>query len=191
MVLLVSLLNYSNKLVALVIWFISFFYLDYMIYSFKKSENILIINELKGLVNSLTICLSAHTMLKDALDISVKSLGYKRLREELQKFVRSYEVYGYDIQKASNVLDGKFESYELDMFIGILKQSEKEGNVLENLEKFSTILDLSYFKYLKRQSAKRLFSMTLGTVLLLVDIALIVMYPIFVQVIQNLQTIFI
>lgn len=162
-----------------------------MIYSFKKSEKVLIINELNGLVNNICICLLAHATLRDALDVSVKAIGYKRLREELQRFVRGYEAYCYDIQKASNILDGKFESYELDMFIGILKQSEKEGNILENLEKFSTILDLSYFKYLKRQSAKRLLNVTLGTVLLLVDIALIVMYPIFVQVMQNLQTIFI
>lgn len=161
-----------------------------MIYSFKKSENILIINELQSIVNNMIICLSAYTTLKEALDVSVKSIVYKRLQKELEIFVRSYELFGYDIQRASNTLDGKFESYELGMFISILKQSEREGNILENLEKFSSILDLSYFKYLKRQSARRLFNVTLGTVLLLVDIALIVMYPIFVQVMQNLQTIF-
>ncbi len=162
-----------------------------MIYSFKKSEKTLIINELKGLVNNMIICLSAYATLKDSLDVSVESIDYKRLKEEMNKFVRSYELYGYDLQKASNVLDGKFESYELDMFIGILKQSEKEGNILENLERFSTVLDLSYFKYLKRQSARRLLNVTLGTVLILVDIALIVMYPIFVQILENMQTIFI
>lgn len=190
-VLVVSFINYSNKILAIVIWAVSFFYLDYMIYSFKKSENIIIINELKNLINSIVICLSAYTTLKEALEVSVSALGYKRLQRELKIFIRSYEAYGYDIEKASKVLDGKFDSYELDMFIGILKQSEKDGNVLENLEKFSEILELSYFKYIKRQSARRLINVTLGTVLILLDIALIVMYPIFVQVIQNLQNIFI
>lgn len=190
-VFLMSLINYQNKLMATIISAISFFYLDYMIYSFKKSEKVLIINELKNLVNNIIICLSAYTTLIDALKVSIKALEYKRLKEELDKFVLSYEIYGYDIQKASNLLDGKFDSYELDMFINILKQSEKEGNILENLEKFISVLDLSYFKYLKRQSAKRLLNVTLGTVLLLVDIALIVMYPIFIQVTENLQTIFI
>ena len=162
-----------------------------MIYSFKKSEKVIIINELKSLVNNMIICLSAFSSLKEALDVSSKAVEYKRLRVEMEKFSSSYELYGYDIGKASIVLEEKFDSYELDMFIGILKQSEKEGNVLENLEKFNTVLDLSYFKYSKRQAAKRLLNVTLGTVLLLVDIALIVMYPIFVQVMQNLQTIFI
>jgi len=71
-----------------------------------------------------------------------------------------------------------------------LIQGDAEGNLLENLEKFAETLELNYFKYLKKKSAERLMYVTLGTVISLVDIVLVVMYPIFKQVIDNLQVIF-
>ena len=76
------------------------------------------------------------------------------------------------------------------MFLQILIQSENEGCIIENLKRFSETLELSYSKYLRSVANKRLGLVVSGTVLMLINIILVSMYPIVIQVINNLQTIF-
>lgn len=97
---------------------------------------------------------------------------------------------GYNLKDASLRFEKQFLSYELSLFLSTLVQGSIEGNLLENMEKLSETLELNYFKYLKKKSQERLLYVTLGTVISLVNIILIVMYPIFKQVVDNLQIIF-
>ena len=102
----------------------------------------------------------------------------------------SHSSHFLQLKQAAINLEKKFDSYELSLFLSTLIQGDAEGNLLENLKKFSDTLELNYFKYLKKKSAERLMYVTIGTVLSLVNIILVVMYPIFKQVVDNLQVIF-
>ena len=84
----------------------------------------------------------------------------------------------------------KFNSYELTLFLTTLIQGENEGQFVESLERYKEVLEINYFKYLKRKALTKSLYVTLGTVLSLVNLVAIVMYPIIVQVIDNLQLIF-
>lgn len=139
---------------------------------------------------NLILYLSAYTPLKTALKESLKSLTYSRFKTAMYKFVSMYEATGYNIEKAIKCVENKFGSYELQIFIGLLKQGEKEGNLVESLERYNETLELSYFKYIKRQTSKQLTYVSLGTVLLLGNIALVVMYPLVIEIINSLGTIF-
>lgn len=189
-ILLISIINYRSIFVPLVLFLISFFVVDYLLYSYKKNEKIQLINELRKLISSLILCLTSYTSLKDALKISIEALDYKRFKEAYKDFIYFYEMSGFNINQASKKLEDKFSSYELNLFLSVLRQSEREGNLLENLEKCEDTLNFNYFKYLKRKSATRLLYVALGTVLSLINIILIVMYPIFIQVVNNLKVIF-
>ena len=97
---------------------------------------------------------------------------------------------GYNLKKCSKNLESKFYSYEMSLFLSTIIQGDIEGNLLENLKRFMDTLELNYFKYLKKKSQERLMYVTLGTVISLLNIVLIVMYPMFKQVIDNLNIIF-
>lgn len=186
----IAVLNYRSLKIPLIIFLISFFTPDYLIYSYTKNEKNILINEIKNLTNSLVLSLSAYSSLEYGLNIAKAILTHDRFIQEFDKFIYEYKMYGYNIKRAASNLERKFNSYELSLFLSTLVQGDGEGNLLEDLQKFSETLDLNYFKYLKKKSAERLMYVTLGTIISLVNIVLVVMYPIFKQVVDNLQVIF-
>lgn len=139
---------------------------------------------------NLILYLSAFTPLSIALKQSLKSLTYPRFKICMEKFILLYEATGFDIKKSIKCIENKFNSYELEIFISLLKQGEREGKLIESLERYNETLELSYFKYIKRQTSKQLTYVSLGTVLLLGNIALVVMYPLVIEIINSLGTIF-
>lgn len=187
---IIAVINYSSIKIPLILFLISFFTPNYLIYSYTKNEKNILINEIKNLTNSIVLSLSAYGTLEYALNVAKNTLTYPRFINQFDKFIYEYKMQGYNIKQAAISLDKKFNSYELSLFLNTLVQGDSEGNLLEDLEKFSETLELNYFKYLKKKSAERLLYVTLGTVLSLINIVLVVMYPIFKQVIDNLQVIF-
>lgn len=188
--LVISLINYSNIFISIMIFILVYTFPNVICYLFKKEEKLLLINEIKSLVNDIIVCISASNSLYNALKYASSNIEYKRLKQEFILFIKAYEFYGYSIKKSINVLRNKFDMYEMTMFLNTLSESERNGNLLENMEKLSRVLDISYMKYIKRESSKKLLYVTLGTVSSLVNIIAIVTYPIFMQVADNLQTIF-
>ena len=186
----IAVINYKSIKVALILFLISFFTPNYLLSSYTKNEKNILINEIKNLTNSIVLSLSAYGTLEYALNIAKTTLTYPRFITHFDKFIYEYKMYGYNIKQAAINLENKFDSYELNLFLSTLIQGDEEGNLLEDLEKFSETLELNYFKYLKKKSAERLMYVTLGTVISLVNIILVVMYPIFKQVLDNLQIIF-
>ena len=186
----IAVINYKSIKISLILFLISFFTPNYLLSSYTKTEKNILINEINNLTNSIVLSLSAYGTLEYALNIGGNTLTYVRFKQAFDKFIYEYKMYGYNIKKAAINLENKFDSYELSLFLSTLIQGDVEGNLLENLEKFSETLELNYFKYLKKKSAERLMYVTLGTVISLINIVLVVMYPIFKQVIDNLQVIF-
>ena len=190
MIFIIAVFNYKSIKIPSILFLISFFTPNYLIYNHTKDEKNILINEIKNFTNSMVLSLSAHGTLEYALNIAKNTLTYPRFIQEVNKFIYEYKMYGYNLKKAAINLEKKFASYELTLFLGALIQGDSEGNLLEDLKKFSETLELNYFKYLKKKSAQRLMYVTLGTILSLTNIVLVVMYPIFKQVIDNLQIIF-
>ena len=187
---IIAYFNYKDIKVPLILSCITFFIPNYLISNYIKSEKFILINEIKNITNSLILSLSSYTPLKDALKIVKSGIEYERFKVAYDMFEREYSMNGYNLKKPARELENKFNSYELSLFLGTLIQGDAEGDLLECLEKFRDTLELNYFKYLKRKAATRLLYVTLGTVISLVDIILVVTYPIFIQVINNLQLIF-
>ena len=77
------------------------------------------------------------------------------------------------------------------MFNNLLKQGEKEGKLIEYLERFDETLELSYFKYLKRQGDKQLLYVIMGCMISLGSMSIVVIYPMIIDIINNLQKIFV
>lgn len=185
-----AIINYKNFKIPTTLFLISFFLPNYLIYSFKKKENIMLISEIKNLTSNLILIFSSNVPIRDMFSLSLISLKTTRFKKEYEHFIYNYEHNGYSLKNALKRLESKFDSYELSLFINTILDLEKQGNIKEGLEKFLQTIELSYFKYLKRKQENRLLYVVFGTVLILINITLIIMYPIFMQVINNLGIIF-
>ncbi len=182
--------KYNNLLSALFVLFLFILLPNILIRLYKKEENTKIISEISNIVQSLILSLSAGLSLYNALKISINSIKYPRLKKEYTKFVDNYMLYNFNINKSTQEFSSKFDSYEFNMFLSILIQSQNQNSIIEILENFNSNLELSYFKYLKLNATKKMLMIVLSTIIILVNTILIVMYPMVSQIGENLNVIF-
>ncbi len=187
---LISFTNYKSIKIPLVLSVFVHFVPNYLIYLFTKKERFILIGELNTIVSSLIISITSFSPLNKSLELAGKDIKYKRFKEAYSTFVKTYIMNGYNIKPPAKSLMNKFNSYELTLFLTTLIQGESEGSFVESLERYKEVLDTNYLKYLKRKAGTKILYVTLGTVLSLISLVLIVMYPIIMQVIYNLQLIF-
>jgi hypothetical protein len=76
------------------------------------------------------------------------------------------------------------------MFLSLLTQGEKEGNMIEILETFLDSLELMYFKNLKYKSSKKALGIILITIVVLFNSFIVVLYPIIVEVTTSFTSLF-
>lgn len=186
----VSFVNYKSFGIPIVLLVIVFFIPNLLIKSYLKSQNVQLIKELKSINSSLILQLSAFVPFKDALKSAMSNVQDKRIKKHFLRFVYEYEIMGYNLKKPAERLLVKFKSQELQLFLQVLMQCENEGNIIENLERFNLTLELSYFKYLNSQAVKRMTYLVIGTIIMLLNIAVLCMYPMLVQMNNNLEMIF-
>ena len=181
----------SNNFIISFIYFICFFNLpNFLIYVYTKNESLKIINDISEISNNLRLALSCNIPLNESLKYVKNNIKYKRFRESFEVFTNDYLMYNFNIIKAVDNFKLKFNSYEFNMLLNIVVQGEKEGKMVESLTIFSETLDLSYFKYLKYNEAKRVIFVTVAAIFSLINIAILAVYPIIVQISENLQNIF-
>lgn len=187
---LISFANYGSITVPIILSILIFFSPDILIRNYEKSQNIKLIKELKNINTAFILKLSAYVPLKDVIKSLPENVQDKELKNCFSKFAYEYEVMNFDIKKPAEKLMEKLRSTELISFMNILIQSIDNGNLIENLEKFNATLELSYHKYLNSEAAKRMTYVIIGTVFMLMNIIIIAMYPIVIQVLNNLNLIF-
>lgn len=141
-------------------------------------------------MDNLILSLSCKISFHEALKISSESIIYPRLKFEYKNFINNYLMYNFDIIKSTEEIKEKFEFYEFNMFLSIIIDCQKEGNYVENLEAFSNTLEMLYFKSLKYNQAKRILFISFATIISLINILVIVMYPIILTVLENMTYIF-
>ena len=180
----------KNVLLSILVFLLFYFLPDIIIKSFINSENYKLINQISSIVQSLILSLSSNMSLQNSLKISVDSIDYKRLRIEYENFINKYYMYNFNMSMALSEFKDKFKSSQMSMFLSILEECEKEGRIVENLEAFSEVLNHMYFKYQKYKTAKISLFMSIATVFCLINILIVVMYPMSVQILENLSEIF-
>lgn len=168
-----------------------FFLIDIILYIYSKNENTIIIKEVYAISQHLMLAISGNVPFNIAIKSASNNIEYTRLKDEFDRFIIDYELYNFDIVKASNKLSQKFNSYELQSFLELIEQSEKEGNLIQNLNGFIDSLELTKMKYQKIRSTKKFLYVTLGSVLVLANIILVIAYPLIIELTSNLNKLFI
>ena len=181
----------SKNLIAAIILFLSLYFLpNILINKYLKNESIIINNEISNIVQSIILSLSANMTLYDSLKTSINSIDYIRLKKEYSKFIENYMMYNFNILKAISIFSTKFNSYDFYMFLSMLSQGEKEGNIIEILDTFYDSLQLTYLKNLKYKSSQRSLMIILSTILILMNSFAIVLYPIVIEISSSFTQMF-
>ena len=180
----------KNIFLSLILFFILFFIPNILISSFKRKENLNLIGEISNIVQSLILSLETNISIHQALEISYHTLKYKRFKENYKKFVDNYMLYNLNTKRALEDFSKKFNSYEFNMFVSILLDSNKNIGLKEGLEAFSKTLDVVYFKYLRYRQEKNFLIVSLFTVVSLINIFLLVGYPMAMQISDGFKNLF-
>lgn len=179
-----------NIILSLIYFFIFFNIPNLMIYIYVRNESFKIINDISEVSNNLKLALSCNIPLHESLKYVKENIEYKRFKEGFDVFIDDYLMYNFNMIKAIDNFKLKFNSYEFNMLLNIILQGEKEGKIIESLTIFSETLDLSYFKYLKYKETKRIMFVVVASIISLINITILAIYPIIMQISENLQNIF-
>lgn len=187
---IISFVIYSNIFISIIYGISVFFLPNMLIKIFAKSENMEVYKELYTITQNIILSLTVKLTFYKSLKLCLENIAYDRFRIEFGKFINDYEMYNFSIQKAVQRFSKKFQSYELSMFLNVLIQSENEGNMVENLENYIKSLDAVYYKRLKQNMMRRTLYVSFATILTLINILMIVLYPMFVQITDGINLIF-
>jgi hypothetical protein len=146
--------------------------------------------DLYNLTQNIILSLTVNLTLYKSLKLCSENIKYKRFKKEFDIFINDYEIVNYNVAKVAKNFSEKFSSYELDMFLSVLMQSEKEGNIIQNLENYLKNLDMFYYKNLKKVMLKRTTYVAISTVITLINTLLIILYPMFIQITSSINEIF-
>ncbi len=182
----------SFNLVFSLFYFMFFFFIpDIFIYLYKKKEYIYILSDLSKITNNLILTTSTEMTICESLRTCLILITNKQFKKEFEKFLTNYEMYNLNMQKAMKTMRKKFSFLEYNMFCDLLLQGENDGKLLENLEMFSKTLDLSYFKILKYKESKRMSVVIISCLFCIINIALITLFPLYMQITENITNLFI
>ena len=179
-----------NIFLSLMLFFILFFIPNILISSYKRKENLNLIGEISNIVQSLILSLETSMNIHQALMVSYNTLKYKRFKDNYKKFVDNYMLYNLNTAKALEEFSRKFNSYEFNMFVSILLDSNKNIGLKEGLETFSKTLDIVYFKYLRYKLEKNFLIVSVFIVVSLINIFLLVGYPMIMQISDGFKNLF-
>ncbi len=180
----------KSIIISSIYFLIIFFIPDILIRNFKKNQSNKLINEIRNLCNNLILLLTSNVSFYEALKISANSLEDKLFKEKFIIFVEDYSLFNFKLGPALEKFKNNFTSEELNMFLGIIYEGDREGKMIEMLEVFYETLELSYFKYTKYKKMKVSSYILIASIISLIDISTITVYPMMVQIVQNLGVIF-
>lgn len=190
LVLFISYLKNNNIFISIISFSVIFYVLDVLIAIYKNNEKLEIILDIQRIVESQILSLSINLSFKNALKISMQTVQNNRLKQLLVKMYEYYVLRNYNIEKSIGLIENKFNIYELEIYLSILKKSKIEGNLLNSLELFSSSLETNYYKNLKILNMKGGVLVSITTLISMMNIFLIVFYPIIVQIKQGIIQMF-
>ena len=182
--------NYDSIIISILLSLIGYFFIDVYISVNKKSRDAQICEDLYNVTNSICLQLSAHVSMKDSLKYQFQNCKNDDLKKALIEFSTCYELSELNIDHAIKTMEEKFELLEINLFCNALSEYSKTGNVIEVLENLSESLGEKQITKMKNDTRTKIIYITFGVVVALINIILLVFYPLFISLSQNFNNIF-
>jgi hypothetical protein len=182
--------NYDSVQAAFFLGLAGFFSINIYILFNGIIRNNAIIIDLLTVVDCLYLQMSAHVTLKDSLRGLNTVCKNPDLRKALVKLSAKYELTEYNIEEAADEFKESFNIVEIDMLSAAIKQQIKLGSSLDVLNNLSGILKDSYLNKLNLTTKIKILYITLGVVVILINLIALTFFPIFVGIGENMSQIF-
>lgn len=185
-----TLINYNSIFFAIILSSISFFLPDILILMYKKNLHSQIQNDLLNIIDNIYLQLSSNISMDKILKTASQNSKNTVLKQAFISMSNVYEYTGYNIYLATNELKNKFDVMEIEMFCNCLIEQIILGENLSIIENLSNILRQKYLDKIKTNTKKKIVLITLGIGITLINISLLVFYPIFNSFSEGFKNIF-
>ena len=185
-----GIINYNSVFLGTFLGFLGYLFVDFYIFLNKKTRNSQICTDLYNVINSICLQLSAHVSLKDSLKYQYENCHNKDFKKSMIEFSTAYELSELNIDTATKILKDKYDILEIDMFCNALSEYNKVGDIVEILENLSTNLEEKQIDSIKDATRTKIVYITLGVIIALMNIILLIFYPLFLSLGQGFNNIF-
>lgn len=181
---------HKNILISLIYFLFIYNIPNILIKSYLKKEDSIIFKDVKLIIESTILLLGTKMPVYNALIEASKSIKNQRLKKEFSKMLDEYEMLGYSFKNVTSFFNGKFASKELKLLISTIANGENEGNLEEKLKALNSTTEITYMKKTKNITDIKKLKLYFFSILCMINIVLLVIYPIIIQITQELKSIF-
>ena len=180
--------NYRSALMAIAFGSAGFLLPDFMIKIQKNAERKQVHIDLLNVVECIKVLMSSNIPLIIALKNIPELCKNKKLKQALHDMYLEYELSGYSLMTSINKMRNDFKILEMNMFLSAMEQQVKYGQAFETYENLIVILKEKYIEYIESGTQSKTMIMTIGIIIILINLAVMGCYPIIVEVNNNLST---
>lgn len=188
--LILSLICNLSVISTLITSTISFFLIDILIFLNEKSLYSNIQKDLINVVDNVYLQLASNVNMDKILRNLSTSCKTPVLRYAFVSMSNVYEYTGFNMQTAVLELKNRFNISEVDMFCNALVEQNLLGENLPLIENLSNMLVQKNIEQIKLDTKKKVMLITVGIVITLLNITLLVFYPIMNSFSQGFSSIF-
>lgn len=185
-----SIINDLHIIAIIIVEVVSFFIMDILILLNQKSLYNSVQKDLLNVIDSLYLQITSNI----TMDKILKNIPYvcnnNILKHAFISMSNVYEYTGFNIQLAVLELKKRFDIVEVNMFCNALVEQTMLGDNLSLLENLSNMLTQRNIEIIKVSTKKKVILITVGIVVTLINITLLVFYPIMNSFSQGFNNVF-
>ena len=173
-------INYKNFIMPFFGLITGFFVLDVIILVEKSNRKNRILSDLPDVIDSLNVQVSSGLPLTASIQELYKIPKDKEFSRLLELLSANYSITK-DMQKSVDEFRRYFDMVEIEGLCLTLEQNEITGSSLRLLENQSQVLQANYFLKIQREKKKKEYVVIFCMILILINIATVILYPIVSQ----------
>ena len=188
--LFLSIINQVNIFVCLITVALSFSLVDILLFFNQKNLYSNIRTDLIYIVDSIYLQLSSNIPMNNILKNLHINCKTQVLKRSLINMSNVYEYTGYNMQTAVVEIKERFDVLEIDMLSNALIEQTMLGDNLALFENLSDLLYEKNYTNIKRNTRNKVIVITIGIAISLLNICLLVFYPIMYSFSESFSNIF-
>lgn len=149
-----------------------------------------VLQDLLNVSECLRVQLSSQISLGIALRNLTELCKNKEFAESLKEIYMEYELDKFMITNSAKELQRRFNYPEIKLFISALKQQNQHTSMLELFDNLIYILRDEYIEFLEDATKSKMAIMTMGVFIVVINVALMGIYPVFIEVFAAINTMF-
>ena len=190
-------------MVVLMVFFTTFSLVKSLLYGLctygllHASERISREHEKKAvLIDVLNVCeclrvqLSSQISLNNALKNLVQLCKNQEFKRYLTDLFLEYELSKYTVCISAGKLGKRFPYSEIKIFLSVLNQQIQGTSGLEGLDNLIVTLKEKYVEFLEEATKNKIALMIAGVFFIVMNLAAISIYPVMIESLESIQSIF-